>query len=87
MQSCSPLSDDFLVQNLTLDGKFLSRSVWKYLRVKGTKVEWFDLVLGPLHISRHGFITWMAIQNRLSAKVRDLRENTLLLGFFISQPW
>jgi hypothetical protein len=39
-----PLSEDFSVRNLTLDDKFSSRSAWQYLRVKGTKVEWFDLV-------------------------------------------
>ncbi|KAJ6875828.1 hypothetical protein NC652_035259 [Populus alba x Populus x berolinensis] len=39
-----PLSEDFSVWNLTLDGNFSSRSAWQYLRVKGTQVEWFDLV-------------------------------------------
>ncbi|KAJ6876413.1 hypothetical protein NC652_035705 [Populus alba x Populus x berolinensis] len=34
-----PLSEDFSVWNLTLDGNFSSRSAWQYLRVKGTQVS------------------------------------------------
>ncbi|KAJ6869218.1 hypothetical protein NC651_034087 [Populus alba x Populus x berolinensis] len=34
-----PLSEDFSVWNLTLDGHFSSRSAWQYLRVKGTQVS------------------------------------------------
>lgn len=55
---------------LTPTGKFSISSLWDKLRNPFPRVVWYKLVWFSGHIPKCSFITWLAIQNRLSTMDR-----------------
>ncbi|XP_039067636.1 uncharacterized protein LOC120213607 [Hibiscus syriacus] len=49
------------------------RSIWDAIRLKRPLVIWKKIIWFPLHISKHGLISWMALLDRLPTKDRLLR--------------
>nr|GEV48175.1 hypothetical protein [Tanacetum cinerariifolium] len=47
---------------------FSVKLIWKDLNDEEPKVEWYKIVWFNKNITRHGFILWMALQNRLSTQ-------------------
>ncbi|KAL4362763.1 hypothetical protein GQ457_04G030190 [Hibiscus cannabinus] len=50
----------------SLDEEFKARKVWELLRHKETHVPWFHSIWGCPSITRHSFISWLMVLNRLS---------------------
>ncbi|XP_077242054.1 uncharacterized protein LOC143882449 [Tasmannia lanceolata] len=66
----TPNSSDKLIWKETNDGIFTVKSAWNSLRPHLPKVEWFSSIWFLGNIPRHRFISWQAIQNKLSTKDR-----------------
>ncbi|GKB12041.1 RNA-directed DNA polymerase, eukaryota, reverse transcriptase zinc-binding domain protein [Tanacetum coccineum] len=50
------------------EGAFSTNRMWKDVRGTDSKVCWYDLVWNSHCISRHTFVLWMAIKNKLSTQ-------------------
>ncbi|KAI8524448.1 hypothetical protein RHMOL_Rhmol13G0150700 [Rhododendron molle] len=61
---------DHIRWTLTRNGQFTIASLWDKLRTPFPTVVWHKLVWFSAHIPRSSFITWLAIQNRLSTADR-----------------
>ncbi|XP_039043535.1 uncharacterized protein LOC120182715 [Hibiscus syriacus] len=46
------------------------KEIYEDIRTKGQKIPWHKLIWFPLHIPKHSFIVWMALQNRLPTRDR-----------------
>ncbi|XP_077228445.1 uncharacterized protein LOC143861405 [Tasmannia lanceolata] len=66
----TPNSSDKLIWKETNDGTFTVKSAWNSLRPHLPKVDWFSSIWFQGSIPRHRFISWQAIQNKLSTKDR-----------------
>ncbi|GFS40281.1 hypothetical protein Acr_00g0067560 [Actinidia rufa] len=60
-----------------LNGKFQSRLAYEFLRPKNAKLTWPKLVWHATIISRHSFILWLGLKDRLLTKnkLRDYIED------------
>ncbi|KAI8529925.1 hypothetical protein RHMOL_Rhmol11G0013000 [Rhododendron molle] len=61
---------DHIRWTLTPNGQFTVASLWDKLRTPFPSVVWHKLVWFSAHIPKSSFITWLAIQNRLSTADR-----------------
>lgn len=61
---------DHIRWTLNSNGKFTIASLWNKLRTPFPKVVWYKLVWFSANIPKCSFITWLAIQNRLSTADR-----------------
>lgn len=52
-------------------GQYHLGSTWNYMRCPKAKVSWFSLIWNKDMVSRHSFICWLAILNRLSTRDRQ----------------
>ncbi|KAI8538315.1 hypothetical protein RHMOL_Rhmol09G0092900 [Rhododendron molle] len=57
---------DYVRWTLNANGKFSIASLWDKLRTFFPKVGWHRLMWFPGHIPKCSFITWLAVQHRLS---------------------
>lgn len=70
----SPLQRDSVTWKFPTNRQFTAKSAWDVIgKKKGSRVEWFKLIGGPLHIPRHSFICWLTILDRLTTKKRQIK--------------
>jgi hypothetical protein len=60
------------VWKVARNGSFVSFETWDFLRDKKAEVERWHLIWFPCAISKHAFILWLAVQNRLTTNDRLL---------------
>jgi hypothetical protein len=48
--------------------RFLVKVAWEQLRIRNQMVDWHDIVWSKNAISRHSFLLWLAVQQKLTTQ-------------------
>ena len=65
--------EDCITWRLTHNGVYSVSSAWNFIQTHHSKVPWFRILWGQMHIPRHSFICWLAMKKRLATKNRLLK--------------
>lgn len=72
MMRPNELIEDRIEWKPGVNGEFSTSTAWEAIRIKKSRVPWFNIVWFSKKIPKHSFILWLAVQNRLSTQQRLL---------------